>query len=733
MPSLSPEPFIYLRSLKRGGASTATPAPTPTPTPSAITAVNANGWTVQPVTVPSEFDPDTPGNAVTFTAARSGYDTSGALTTFNETVTLTRRRRLNPYSTGSETDFATKNPSGETAVDRWLFTTDSGGFTNNSALVAPKPVAFCVSPDRLVIRNGLLTMRWVAFTHGARGQRTAPRLEYRVRDAGAGDLGWIGATWTDQFADGVDRFAVPGFEAVNVDISSLADGAITVDWRVKPALGGAASILSTEDVTKPRGVYQLNYTKTAAAATIMYVATTGNDTTGDGTTGNPYATIGKALNQMGAAGRDGSVIRVKDSMTWATTVTAAGAATSFVLIEKDPATGGAVTLTLPAANTGTNCKYLRFGANLNVVRAAANFFNVTSGGIMWFEGQIDCVNSGFGFTNVANSRLMLTGAELLNYNQNTFNDTTLMDVVLLRGVKYYGPIGGLGIGGLAVVGCDFKGMRVFNNASNRDYSGFIIAFNSFSSVNGTSGIYNVGQPSGVDVSGYAIVGNVFEWAGNAQTPHGLSRDASNVPPSDWGTYNGILWNNSYASAGVSGRMNTWYDDNNLTDSNTVPAVVRNQTVVDARGNVFPQFNIKGGQFVGRVRADLTNAPVHIGNVALLHGVGFRDNVIIFRDAQGGLADGTANNDFSQLYAGLNTSVGTLSTLATAGLHPAYASYGGVTLSGSTYTAGPGDGNYAVKDTSAPNYQRLTTAILPKTLGGTARTSPDHAGARGMTN
>ena len=736
MPSFSADPFVYLASIKRGGASTATPAPTPTPTPtpSAITAVNANGWTAQPVTVPSEFTPDTPGSAVTFDVIRGGYNTAGALTTFTEPNTLTRRRRLDPYSTGSVTDFATKNPSGETAFDRWLFNTDTGaGFGSGSALVAPKPIAGCITPDRLVVRTTPFTIRWVAFTHRARGQRTAPCLEYRIRDAASADSGWLLATWVDQFTDSVDRTSVPGFEAT-IDPTTIATGAFTVDWRVKPAVGGAASILSTEDVSKPRGVYQLNYTKSATAATILYIASTGNDTTGDGSSGNPYLTAGKALNQMGAAGRDGSTIRVKDSMGWgAVTVTAAGAADAFVTVEKDPATGGAVTLTLPAANITTNCKYIRFAANLTVVRAVSNFFHVTAGGALWIEGTFDCVNSIIALTNVANTRYFLTGGELLNYHPSNFNDVGAIDLVILRGTKYYGAVGNLGIGGLFAIGNDFKGARYLNNLSGRDYSGGILAFNIHNQANGTTGIYNILQPSGVLLNGYAIVSNIFEWVGNAQTPHGIARDPQNSPPTDWSTTNVIIWNNSYAGVGVSGRMNTFYDDNNVTDSSAIPGVVRNHTVVDIRGNVFPQFNIKGGQFVGRVRNDLTNAPLHIGNVALLHGVGFEDNVMIFADAQLGTPNGDANNDFSQLYAGRNTFVGGLTQLTTAAAHPAYATYGGVTLTGATYAAGPGDGSYAVKDTSAPSYQRLSAAILPRTLGGTPRTSPDHAGARGMVN
>lgn len=61
---------------------------------------------------------------------------------------------------------------------------------------------------------------------------------------------------------------------------------------------------------------------TAYSGTVRYVATTGSDTTGDGTIGNPYATIGKAYT----AGSNGDIIQLADgSYNLASeTVTAAG-------------------------------------------------------------------------------------------------------------------------------------------------------------------------------------------------------------------------------------------------------------------------------------------------------------------------------------------------------------------------------------------------------------------------
>jgi hypothetical protein len=48
---------------------------------------------------------------------------------------------------------------------------------------------------------------------------------------------------------------------------------------------------------------------TSAFASTYYVATDGSDTTGDGSAGAPYATLGHALSSLPAAGGDTVVVR----------------------------------------------------------------------------------------------------------------------------------------------------------------------------------------------------------------------------------------------------------------------------------------------------------------------------------------------------------------------------------------------------------------------------------------
>lgn len=91
----------------------------------------------------------------------------------------------------------------------------------------------------------------------------------------------------------------------DIDPSLLSDGAHEARVIVYP-VNGVPRVIS--------GLYfSTNYGGTLPN-TAKYVATDGNDTTGDGTTGTPYATIMKAANAIEAAqgtGADGGIVYLK--------------------------------------------------------------------------------------------------------------------------------------------------------------------------------------------------------------------------------------------------------------------------------------------------------------------------------------------------------------------------------------------------------------------------------------
>ena len=49
---------------------------------------------------------------------------------------------------------------------------------------------------------------------------------------------------------------------------------------------------------KTKKVAVSDYIYVISSSINLYISTTGNDTTGDGTSGNPWATVGKALNSL---------------------------------------------------------------------------------------------------------------------------------------------------------------------------------------------------------------------------------------------------------------------------------------------------------------------------------------------------------------------------------------------------------------------------------------------------
>lgn len=123
-----------------------------------------------------------------------------------------------------------------------------------------------------------------------------------------------------------------------------------------------------------------------------YVATTGNDTTGDGSVGNPYATPGKALGVAIAAATAGYIIYVKAGTYAVTTATAnvAGGVLNFTLTGTQLAwnrmegytttvgDGGRFTLALGAGLAATVVT-LNNANSFNILKNVAITGNATSG------------------------------------------------------------------------------------------------------------------------------------------------------------------------------------------------------------------------------------------------------------------------------------------------------------------------------------------------------------------
>lgn len=163
-----------------------------------------------------------------------------------------------------------------------------------------------------------------------------------------------------------DNYALWG--ATDIDISSCDDGALTVTVTATSDSGmGARSISWT--------IY-----KNAAAGidvpTWYIDGTSGNDTTGNGTSGTPYATIGKCIDVSRIAADAGCIINIKTAGTYRPL--AGGSASNWththpIIVQPDPA--GVLTradVILQAAAADTTIKPRIVGTNWTVRNCTIN-------------------------------------------------------------------------------------------------------------------------------------------------------------------------------------------------------------------------------------------------------------------------------------------------------------------------------------------------------------------------
>lgn len=674
---------------------------TPTPTPG--TTVYADGASML--------------SSTPLAMTRAGFTTTGATTTYAVSNAATFPRHLNPYQNGGQSDMGALDniggvPTGKYATELWVFTTDSG-FTNNSTVAPPKPVAASLNPGYLPVRNDgsghwYLPLEWIGATHGAGREfaRLYSLLEYRVTDS-IGTVGpWTAAAWADEHPSGYTRTTSAGFWATP-DLAAYANGDGFIDWRAYPVYGNSSAILSTLDTPKNQSVKPIPFTKFAGAATQVYMASTGNDTTGDGSSGAPYLTAGKCLTVLGA-NRNGGEVLVKDNVAWgAVAVTGAISNTCYVTFRKDPAAGAGVTLTLPAANTTVNTKHIRFLDDITVVRGGAVFFNCIAGGSILFDvGSTLNINS-LGTVSFCNTLtdFKFVRSSILNYVGAALNGNTNVESSLQYGLNIPNANGLQVIHQRVVNGCTFNGIGYGQGSNPYSASGTIIANTRYGGTGGATGIFDPVALAGETYLSDILILNsvVAEYiSATSNLSIGLSRD----PSPTFGTSNILEFNSASVGAGVRGRINGWYDNN------PGAGVARGHLSCDVRGNIWTQFNIKGGEFVGIEGGEPLVAPLRWGNIPQIYGTGFSDNVIVYPDAAGGTANGNYLNDFSQMYAGVNTYVGAVASQR----NDIWVDYKGVSYAG---VAGAGGSNLTLVSGS-PAIGRLRKRILPKTLGGVAR-------------
>ena len=702
-------------ALIRAGVS-AQPAPVPPP----IISVAQDGWQATMV-APAEL------TLAPVSVSRQGFDANGAPMTMIETLLTTKRVRQ-PYPNQAQL-----TPS-SVALSDYVYSTDTiAGVTNSSAQTSPKPVCNWVMPHRLVVGN-TLEAELIAFHRNASGGKQVACVEFIATDGTASVSVKVSAAAVSGRTG--DRNAVISYKA-SLDISGLAAGKITLNAKVYPRIGGAASIAdSAADGNAARGFSPRYFLKNAGAKSYVYVKTAangGNDSTGivsdNAATAAalPFLTVFAALIALdetigGTSGVDMGEVRIGNDggtpFVLDAQFTGLRQKVAAMMITRDP--------TVPKASArvtfGANGFYPRLGYTLTepITTGALRFADIAihRGGNQPFIGggtpmEIifdDCTfdNTGSNFTWLQNAHDYHFGTIFTNLAGNGGLNASTGEHRLLRGISLQpgSTSTGVTVEGWCVVGSSIRNPTFPRGF--RTFSGGIIAFNTITDPPSAATMLAVAGNE--DVTGFAFVQNVVEYisaVGNpilALTPDGASGNLTHM----------ILHNNTTAGSALAGRWNVFYDDGPTRRTTKLQSVVGNiASAIYTKSDVFRGTN-EGG-------ADAVDAT---GNWAFKHGVGCRSN---FTQTQSADPVGQGSNQ-AQDYAGQGANYGTSQSARN---EPPFSARACVTVGpGPTYIAGAGGGTYSLQPGSAARTM-LADPVLAFGIAGAARAANnDAAGAYG---
>lgn len=661
----------------------------------AISAVDATGWqTTMPTPVDLAFTP--------ITGSRQGYNSSGNAVSVSGTWYTTKRVRQ-PYP--SQASLTTNT----VALDDYVYSTDTlPGVTNSSAETSPQPVANWAMVDRRVVGNSL-PLEVIAFHRNG-----IACVQFSATDGTNTVTSTVSSVTTSGQAG--DQFPVLVY-AANLDISTLTDNSnITVNAKVYPKIGAAASVNDSANGSAGRSfsprVFRKN-TSRAAAPFLVYVSSTGNDTTGAVDQNAATASASPCLTLNGAWARaravlgttagslDGLEIRLTDG-TWTLSANpTANTVNAAVTITLAPGASKATTIySTGGGNFHNACNYIRW-KGITFLRANAFSIFSTAGGHFTVE---DCnfdnnaQTSAVGST--ANTAAYWVNVTVTNYsgNTSTFAASTIENR-MMRGVVAGTAGNSSAFEPYLVIGCHLTGVRA--GWGTRGSSGFIVAFNRFSSMGSTAGPTIDTNQANDNTVGGAIVQNIFEYtSATSNTMISFSADSGAADVT-----HGIMWHNTFAGFFTYGRCNNLY--------NETSGDARTHKLCSFVGNIHVQINTKHDVFAG-ANLSLPDASTRIGGWSYLYGVGCRAEFSRYQDA--------ASGTFSQEYPGIGSSLGTASSGA--GNDPLFTTYAGTTQAAA---AGAGGGVYTLQSGS-PCKNFVTNSPVPFNASGAARSATCDAGA-----
>jgi hypothetical protein len=705
------------------GGAAASGGPVPIDAPFA--SVNGTGaydsWSAEYAATPSVPSP------VAFTASRQGYDASGNTTTYLDTLYVTTRVRK-PYPDQAD-------PSALTvALSDYIYSTDtpSGSVTNNATLTSPVPVCAWVTPHRSVVGSTIggtvVPVEIVAFHRNARSGRQVASVVFSITDGTNPAVTCTPVSTTVVSNRTGDRAAVLVYRMPETDISSLNNNAVlTIRCQVYPWIGDSASVADSNNGTAvsgrdfgPRYFYKSTGLNTSPY--YAYITTGGSaggvfSTTPATAEATPFDTVANmftALNSGAAGKADGVIVYIGDDGGTPFVLAGSGASRNqdcaAIIFTRDPNVARAnarvsfgTSAFRPRLLTGldtpltTGC--IRF-TDIAIVRTGTSTF--TGEAANQLEIQFDDVD----FDNGSNSTTWLSNSHDYFYGV-TFTNLTGVSALgpvtgehrIMRGISVDPNFGTLD--GWWTIGCALTRPGTLSRGT-RTFNGSICAFNMIRNPT-TSTV--VGAGSDQDVTGFAVVQNVFEYiSATAATSIRISPDSATG-----NNTHVIIHNNTFVGALDAGRANIFYDEG---------ATARSSRLMSVRGNIHVQINTKGDVF----QTDGTR----LGNWAYLYGVGCQGEWSQFIDA----GNGGLGTSFAQAYAGRGSDLGTTQLSSTANMaNTDFTSFAATTVAaGPAYSAGAGGGTYTVSG-SAPVEGIVETAVLSHDLAGTARpTTADTAGA-----
>lgn len=661
-------------------------------------SVAASGWEAVWSGTPSDLD------LQSVYVDRAGYSTSASATTHRERLYTTKRVRQLYPSNASFTDH-------NQALSEYVCAADTlSGAVNNSTKVSPKVIMNWVMPHGYTVGD---TVQWeiVAFhwAAGLGGPQQVACVRVRATD-GTNYTAWQTVT-APTLSTLVEDARPCEVYAGTLDISGLNNPAmIHLEGEGYPWVGTAASVRTSAASNDPRIFAKRHFYRNvtlAASPPYVYVASTGNDSTGVCSTTAATAAASPCLTVQGAivkakaalAGNyvDGLHIRIVDTVAFGSTP---AAETKFkggaVIIERAPGTArgaaivqqsAAVSFRLGATTMDAALTYAPIiFSDVSIQRTASG--QLGNSGTPYINAQLwnvafdnGSVAGAYVATNCALSQFGVTWG---NATTTSFSYSANAVQPILRGVV--ATFGGGSYEAGLVMGCTITAMGLPTHFDAT--KGAIWYNNSLPNPSSTNSPIRIAPASaGQDIGGFAIVGNLIE------SIHTTSTTPAVRPSGDGENGNithAVIHHNVGTGAYILARWNLAYDE-------TV-GTVRTHDFVSMKGNIFPQWNTKGDVFI----ADAS----HNGNQALIHGVGC-EGVWTTHEVQTVAL-------MKPAYGGVNSSLGTSTSVMS---DPGFVTYAGSTYNGSVYSAGAGGGDY-----------RLTGGAPARDIVSRRLTRYDFAGA-----